>query len=84
MPILKQGLVRSIDPDGRSDADHDRHADRVIQAINDEGTAFFSGTFWHGRRAMRISVVNWRTSEIAVRMTVEAVARVLARTGSAP
>ena len=83
-PTLNQGLVRFVDPDGRSEADHDRHTDAVIRAINDEGTAFFSGTLWRGRRAMRISVVNWRTTDADVRATVEAVARVLARRKSRP
>jgi len=73
-PSLNQGLVRFLDPDG----DHDRHTDALIAAINAEGTAFFSGTTYRGRRAMRISVVNWRTSATDVRRTIEAVGRVLA------
>lgn len=76
-PSMNQGLVRFYDPHGRSDADHDRHTDAVIAAINAEGTAFFSGTLWRGRRAMRISVVNWRTSDADVQATVQAVSRVL-------
>ncbi len=51
--------------------------DEVIAAINAEGTAFFSGTTFNGRRAMRISVSNWQTSPDDVRKTVAAVARVL-------
>ncbi len=77
MPSLNQGLVRFLDLHGRTEADHDRHTDTVIAAINAEGTAFFSGTLWQGRRAMRISVVNWRTSEADVDATVLAVSRVL-------
>ena len=38
--------------------DHDPYTGAVIAAINAEGTAYFSGTVWQGRRAMRISVVN--------------------------
>ena len=74
-PSLNQGLVRFLDPDG----DHDRYTDAVIAAINAEGTAFFSGTTFRGRRAMRISVVNWRTSAQDVRRTIEAVRRVLSQ-----
>ncbi len=74
-PSLNQGLVRFLDPDG----DHDTHTDRMIAAINAEGTAFFSGTTFRGRRAMRISVVNWRTSETDIRRTIEAVGRVLTK-----
>ena len=43
------------------------------------GEAFFSGTTWRGKRAMRVSVVNWRTTEEDVRRTVAAVASVLHR-----
>ncbi|WP_246217492.1 pyridoxal phosphate-dependent decarboxylase family protein [Paraburkholderia panacisoli] len=81
-PTLNQGLVRFLDPHGRLDVDHDRHTDAVISAINSEGTAFFSGTLWRGRRAMRISVVNWRTSDDDVRATVDAVERVLSQINS--
>ena len=74
-PSLNQGLVRFLAADG----EHDRHTDATIAAINAEGTAYFSGTTFRGRRAMRISVVNWRTREPDVRRTVEAVARVVGR-----
>ena len=61
---LNQGLVRFLDPRaGASEEDHDRFTDRVIAGINATGEAFFSGTTWRGRRAMRVSVVNWRTNE---------------------
>jgi len=73
-PSLNQGLVRFLAPDG----DHDRRTDATIAAINAEGTAYFSGTTFRGQRAMRISVVNWRTSEADVRRTIKAVERVLA------
>jgi glutamate/tyrosine decarboxylase-like PLP-dependent enzyme len=72
-PSLNQGLVRFLAPDG----DHDRRTDEMIAAINAEGTAYFSGTTFRGSRAMRISVVNWRTSETDVRRTVAAVETVL-------
>ncbi len=63
-PGLNQGLVRFLDQrPGASGADHDRRTDAVIAAINASGEAFFSGTTWRERRAMRVSVVNWRTSE---------------------
>jgi len=63
-PTLNQGLVRFPDPRaGASEADHDRRTDAVIAGINATGEAFFSGTTWRGRRAMRVSVVNWRTTE---------------------
>ena len=74
-PIINQGLVRFLDPAGD---DHDGFTDRVIAAIQAEGTAWFGGTDWRGRRAMRISVCSWATEPGDVRKTVDAVQRVLA------
>jgi glutamate/tyrosine decarboxylase-like PLP-dependent enzyme len=76
---LISGLVRFLCP--RPEAtpeDHDRFTDGTIAAIAAEGKAFFSGTTWRGRRAMRISVCSWRTSSDDVRRTVASVAAVLA------
>lgn len=73
-PVINQGLVRFLDPQG---TDHDRHTDRVIAAIAKTGEAFFGGTTWRGQRAMRVSVCNWRTSEDDVRRTVRAVAQAM-------
>ena len=77
-PVINQGLVRFLDSKpGASDADHDRRTEEVIAAILASGEAFFGGTAWQGRRAMRISVSNWLTSEKDVRRVVSAVAKVL-------
>lgn len=77
-PTLNQGLVRFRDPrPGASDREHDERTDRVIAAVNATGAAYFSGTTWRGRRAMRVSVVNWRTTPEDVRRTRDAVATVL-------
>jgi len=75
---FNQGLVRFIDPTPHaSEEDHDRFTDAMIEAIDRDGEAFFGGTTWRGRRAMRVSVCNWQTSDRDVRRTVEAVARCL-------
>jgi len=79
-PTLNQGLIRFLDPGpAANEADHDRYTEEMVAAINEDGTAFFSMGAWQGRRLMRISVVNWRTSDDDVRRTVEAVAWVLTR-----
>lgn len=76
---LNQGLVRFIDPrPGATEQDHTARTDAVIAAINRGGEAYFGGVDWNGLRAMRISVVNWRTSDDDVRRTIAAVARALA------
>jgi glutamate/tyrosine decarboxylase-like PLP-dependent enzyme len=77
-PEINQGLVRFLDNrSGATEADHDRRTDEVIAEILQSGEAFFGGTTWRGRRAMRISVCNWQTSEEDVARVVNAVAKVL-------
>jgi len=79
-PVINQGLVRFLDPrTGASDQDHDLRTDQVIATILQTGEAFFGGTTWRGRRAMRVSVSNWQTSEDDVERAVNAVAGVLDR-----
>lgn len=70
-PTLNQGLVR-FEIDGESEATNDAHTDAVIAAINATGEAFFSGTTWRKRRAMRVSVVNWRTTDEDVAAAIAA------------
>jgi glutamate/tyrosine decarboxylase-like PLP-dependent enzyme len=72
-PVINQGLVRFPDPrPTATDADHDRHTERVIAAIVATGEAFFGPTTWHGRRCMRISVSSWQTSPDDVRRAIDA------------
>jgi len=80
-PRINQGLVRFLDvKPNASGEDHDRRTDEVIAAIVATGEAFFGGTTWHGRRAMRVSVCNWQTSDEDVQGSVSAVAKVLRET----
>ena len=60
------GLVRFGD---------DRRTDEVIARLLEDGEAYFGGTTWRGRRAMRVSVCNWQTTEEDVERVVEAVRR---------
>ena len=77
-PQINQGLVRFVDPKaGASQQDHDRRTDEMIAKINAAGEAFFSGTTWRGRRAMRVSVCNWQTTIDDVTRTVRNVAQLL-------
>jgi glutamate/tyrosine decarboxylase-like PLP-dependent enzyme len=77
-PIINQGLVRFLDLEpGAADQDHDRRTDQVIDKICATGEAVFGGTTWRGRRAMRVSVCNWQTSDQDVERVVDAVAGVL-------
>lgn len=77
-PTINQGLVRFLDRSpNATELDHDRRTDEVIAKILKTGEAFFGGTTWRGRRAMRVSVCNWRTNADDVKRVVNAVARVL-------
>lgn len=73
--MINQGLVRFLDTSPA--ANHDRRTDQVIAGIVASGEAFFGGTTWRGKRAMRVSVCNWRTSDEDVRRSINAAARVL-------
>jgi glutamate/tyrosine decarboxylase-like PLP-dependent enzyme len=77
-PQINQGLVRFLHPKvGASEEDHDRRTAEMIAKINAAGEAFFSGTIWRGRRAMRVSVCNWQTTQGDVTRTVNSIARLL-------
>ena len=49
---------------------------RVIQAVQQEGTCWCGGTVWQGRTAMRISVSSWATTEADVERCLETIVRV--------
>ena len=68
-PVINQGLVRFLDPDG----DHDTRTDTVIERINASGEAWFGPTVWNGMRVMRISLSNFRTTQEDVNRAVEAI-----------
>jgi glutamate/tyrosine decarboxylase-like PLP-dependent enzyme len=59
----------------------DERTDRVISAVQRDGTCWMGGTTWRGRRYMRISVSNWSTTEEDVDRSVAAIKRLLAETG---
>ena len=60
----------------------DERTDRVIAAVQRDGTAWMGGTDWRGRRYMRISVSNWSTTEADVDRSLEAISRLLPATAS--
>jgi glutamate/tyrosine decarboxylase-like PLP-dependent enzyme len=77
-PQINQGLVRfHTHAKDASSAEDDAYTDRVTAEILASGEAFFTGTTWHGRRAMRVSVCNWRTSAEDVDRVVASVDKIL-------
>ncbi|WP_344217883.1 pyridoxal phosphate-dependent decarboxylase family protein [Kribbella sancticallisti] len=51
----------------------DEETDRMIAAIQAEGTCWMGGTTWRGRRYMRISVSNYLTTEEDITRSVAAI-----------
>jgi glutamate/tyrosine decarboxylase-like PLP-dependent enzyme len=44
----------------------DEETDAVLARVQDAGEVWMSGTTWDGRRAVRISVSNWQTTEAEI------------------
>jgi glutamate/tyrosine decarboxylase-like PLP-dependent enzyme len=63
--VLNQVLFRFED---------DATTDAVLSAVQESGEAWTSGTIQNDRRAIRLSVTNWRTSEDDVERTLAAFA----------
>ncbi len=57
---------------------------RVVGAIQAEGTCWCGLTAWQGRAAMRISVVSWMTTDADVERSLEAMLRVAHEQGARP
>jgi len=68
--VLNQVLVSFGDPDTTN---------RVIAAVQDDGTCWCGGTVWQGHTAMRISVSSWATTHDDVERSLAAMLRVAAR-----
>ena len=51
---------------------------RIIDAIQSEGTCWCGGTVWKGRKAMRISVSSWATTESDVERSLQAMLAIAA------
>jgi glutamate/tyrosine decarboxylase-like PLP-dependent enzyme len=62
-----------------ADFGDDARTDAVIDGLLADGTAWISGSTWHGRRVLRVAVSNWSTTDDDVDRSLEAVRRVLAR-----
>ena len=51
---------------------------RIIDAVQAEGTCWCGGTVWKGRKAMRISVSSWATTDLDVSRSVAAILTIAA------
>ena len=66
--MFEQVLVRFGDSDETTRA--------VVTGVQNEGTCWLSGTTWHGKAAMRISVSNWATTETDIARSAAAIMKV--------
>jgi glutamate/tyrosine decarboxylase-like PLP-dependent enzyme len=64
--VLNQVLVSFGEPEV---------TERVVAAVQADGTCWCGGTVWQGRTAMRISVSSWATTEADVERSLEAIVR---------
>jgi glutamate/tyrosine decarboxylase-like PLP-dependent enzyme len=77
--VLDQILVRFHAGDG---ADADARTRAVIERVQAGGTCWLAGTTWHGMAAMRISMVNWSTTEDDVDRSLAAILESAREVGS--
>jgi len=64
--VLNQVLVSFGDP---------ATTQRVIAAVQADGTCWCGGTVWQGRTAMRISVSSWATTDEDIERSIAAILR---------
>ena len=65
--VLNQVLVSFGDAD---------NTQRIIRAIQEDGTCWCGGTVWHGETAMRISIASWATTESDIEQSLAAIIRI--------
>ncbi len=53
----------------------DERTQEVVRRLLADGTTWMSGSRWHGRAVLRISVSNWSTTDDDVRRSIEALRR---------
>ena len=56
----------------------DAHVERVIDAVQRDGTCWLGGTTWRGQRLLRISISNWSTTEADIDRSADAILRIAA------
>jgi glutamate/tyrosine decarboxylase-like PLP-dependent enzyme len=68
--VLNQVLVRFSAPDPDL---ADERTDAVIARIQQDGVCWVGGTTWQGKRAMRIALVNWSTTDDDIHRTIHTI-----------
>lgn len=80
--VLDQVLVRFRPPTrgagGEPDVDAaaiDAYTREVVRRVQEDGTCWLAGSTWHGMAAMRISIVNWSTTDEDIDRSAAAILR---------
>lgn len=55
----------------------DERTEEVVRRLLDDGTAWMTGSRWHGRSVLRVSVSSWATTDEDVERSLAAVRRVV-------
>jgi glutamate/tyrosine decarboxylase-like PLP-dependent enzyme len=58
----------------------DERTEAVVRGMLEDGTAWMSGSRWHGRSVLRISISSWATTDEDVERSLDALRRVAAGT----
>ena len=74
--VLNQVLVRFTPPGG---GDADAFTREVVNRVQADGTCWLSGSTWHGRSVMRVSVSGWATTAADADRSVAAILRAVGR-----
>jgi glutamate/tyrosine decarboxylase-like PLP-dependent enzyme len=61
---------------------NDQVTSRIIQEVQAEGTCWCGGTIWKERKAMRISVSSWATTEADVALSLAAILKIASSVNS--
>jgi hypothetical protein len=56
--------------------DNSELTQKVIRAVQEDGTCWCGGTVWQGKSAMRVSVSSWATTEADVELSLQTILRI--------
>lgn len=74
--VLNQ-ILFSVTPPDMPDAAADAFTDQVAAAIQVEGTCWLGATSWRGRRRLRLSICNYRTTQADIDLSAAAICRAI-------
>lgn len=72
-PLANQALIYFDGAAEATQAENDERTARVVELVNAGGEAYFTTTVYRGRRAMRLSVCNWRIDRGDIPRVIDAV-----------